>query len=477
MTDRSRGPPIAHPAGLPALFVTELWERFAYYGMRGLLILYLIDTTSGGPGWTLERAGRLYGWFIGLVYLTPVLGGWLADRYLGTGRALVIGGSLLTAGYFALAMGPAGLGFYTGLGLIVVGTGFFKPNGYTMVGQLYQAGDGRRDSGFTVYYMSINIGALLGPLACAWFAANPRYGWAYGFGVAGMAMLIGLGFFLWARQGPLRGIGAPPTRRRGRSDGSTPSRLPLTRDEQHRILAIAIITVFVVFFWLAFEQAGSSLNLFAAHRTERTVNGWLSRLLPGGQIPAAWFLAVNPLFILLLAPFVAALWRRLGARAPSTPAKMALGLALLGLAFVIVVIGAAESDTGARVSPWFLVAFYFVYSCGELCFLPVGISFVSQTAPVRFASMLMGGWLAANFAANILGGYMAGMIERIERGEVFRILGGQADFFLIFVCSCLLAALLLAVLVPVLRRLTGEGVPPPAVYASMPSGPPPRSHR
>ena len=443
--------------------------------MRGLLILYLIDTTSGGQGWSQERAARLYGWFIGLVYLTPVLGGWLADRYLGTSRALVVGGVLLSAGYFMLAMGQAWVAFYAGLVLIVVGTGFFKPNGYTMVGELYQPGDSRRDSGFTVYYMSINVGALLGPLACAWFAADPRYGWPYGFGVAGVAMLIGLGFFLWARRGPLRGIGLPP-RRGGRTNGATAS-LPLTADERRRILAVAIITLFVVFFWLAYEQAGSSLNVFAAHRTERTVTGWLSWFLPGGKIPAAWFLAVNPLFVLLLAPFVAALWRRLGPRAPSTPAKMALGLALLGLAFVIVVIGAAESDAGSRVSPWFLVAFYFVYSCGELCFLPVGISFVSQTAPARFASMLMGGWLTANFAANLLGGYMAGMVEQIERGEMFRILGGQADFFLIFVSSCLLAALLLALLVPVLRRLMGEAVAPPPEYASTPSGPPPQFRR
>ena len=443
--------------------------------MRGLLILYLIDTTSGGPGWSQEQAGRLYGWFIGLVYLTPVLGGWLADRYLGTSRALVIGGVLLSAGYFALAMGQAWFAFYAGLALIVVGTGFFKPNGYTMVGALYPPGDNRRDSGFTVYYMSINVGALLGPLACAWFAADPRYGWPYGFGVAGVAMLIGLGFFLWARQGPLRGIGLPP-RRRGRTDGATAD-LPLTADERRRILAVAIITLFVVFFWLAYEQAGSSLNIFAAQRTDRTVEGWLSRLLPEGRIPAAWFLAINPLFVLLLAPFVAGLWRRLGSRAPSTPAKMSLGLALLGLAFVIVVMGAAESDTGTRVSPWFLVAFYFVYSCGELCFLPVGISFVSQTAPARFASALMGGWLTANFAANLLGGYMAGMVERIERGEMFRILGGQADFFLIFVCSCLLAALFLALLVPALRRLMGEEVAPRPEYASTLSGRPPQSRR
>ena len=427
--------------------------------MRGLFILYLIDTTTGGLGWSQQRASRLYGWFIGLVYLTPVLGGWLADRYLGTSRSLVIGGALLSAGYFTLALGQDWIGFYAGLSLIVLGTGFFKPNGYTMVGQLYQPGDPRRDSGFTVYYMSINIGALLGPLACAWFAADPRYGWPYGFGVAGSAMLIGLVFYLWARRGPLRGIGLPPTRQDDRQAAAHRSHRPLSRVERNRIAAIVLITLFVVFFWLAFEQAGSSLNVFASQRTDRALDGWLGGMLPGREIPAAWFQAINPLFVLLLAPAVAGLWRRLGHRAPSTPAKMALGLTLLGLAYVFVVIGAAESDAGTRVSPWFLIAFYFVYTCGELCFLPVGISFVSQTAPARLASMLMGTWLAANFAANIIGGYVAGMVQQIERGEVFRILGGQADFFLLFVLSCLLAGGVLALLVPRLRRLTGELAP------------------
>jgi POT family proton-dependent oligopeptide transporter len=445
--------------------------------MRALLILYLIDTSSGGLGWSQERAGRLYGWFIGLVYLTPVLGGWLADRYLGPSRSLVIGATLLSAGYFALALGHAGAGFFAGLALIVLGAGFFKPSGYTMVGELYQPGDPRRDSGFTLYYMSINIGALLGPLACAWLAADRRYGWPYGFGTAGLAMLIGLVFYLWIRRRRLQGIGLPPARRGQPATRASHGELPLTREEQNRILAIGIITVFVVFFWLAFEQAGSSLNVFAAQRTDRALGGWLGGRLPGGEIPAAWFLTVNPLFVLLLAPFVAALWRRLGPRAPSTPAKMALGLALLGMAYVLVVIGAAGSDAGTRVSPWFLVAFYLVYSCGELCFLPVGISFVSQTAPARLASMLMGGWLAANFAANLLGGYVAGMMQRIERGELFRILGGQADFFLIFVVSCLLAAGGLALLVPTLRRLMGEWGRAQPEYASAPAGPPPRSRR
>jgi POT family proton-dependent oligopeptide transporter len=430
------------------LFVTELWERLAYYGMRGLLILYLIDATTGGLGWTQERASRLYGWFTGLVYLTPVLGGWLADRYLGTSRSLAIGGSLLSAGYLSLALGRT-WAFYFGLGLIVLGTGCFKPNGYTMVGQLYQPDDPRRDPGFTLYYMAINLGALFGPLVCAWLAADPRYGWSYGFGAAGIAMLIGLVFYLWARRRWLYRVGLPPARPKA----AVAVDAPLTAAERRRILAVGIITVFVVFFWLAFEQVGSSLNIFAARRTDRMLEGWLGRLVPRGEIPAAWFQAVNPFFVLLLAPLVAGLWRRLGPRAPSTPAKMAIGLTLLGLAYMVMVIGAAGNGGGHLVSPWVLVAFYLVYSCGELCFLPVGISFVSQTAPARVASMLMGAWLTANFFASLIGGYVAGMFQRIERGEVFTLLGGQADFFLIFVVSCLLAGGTLALLVPTLRRL------------------------
>jgi proton-dependent oligopeptide transporter, POT family len=419
--------------------------------MRGLLILYLIDTTTGGLGWTQESASRLYGWFTGLVYLTPVLGGWLADRYLGTRRALAVGGSVLSLGYFTLALGQ-GWSFYAGLGLIILGTGFFKPNGYTMVGQLYAPADPRRDSGFTIYYMAINLGALFGPLICAWLAADPRYGWSYAFAASGMAMLLGLLFYLWARQFRLQGIGLPlPRQGKGR-----PPHAPLTAAERGRILAIAIITIFVVFFWLAFEQVGSSINVFAAHRTDRLLTGWLGQAVPGREIPAAWFQAINPLFILLLAPLMAGLWRRLGTRGPSTPAKMALGLILLGLAYVVMVIGAGEGQGGALVSPWFLVVFYFVFSCAELCFLPVAISFVSQTAPASLASLLMGLWLTANFFASLIGGYVAGMVPRIERGEVFTVLGGQADFFLIFVGLCLLAGSLLGLLVPALKRMMGD---------------------
>jgi proton-dependent oligopeptide transporter, POT family len=434
------------------LFFTELWERFAYYGTRALLVLYLIDTTSGGLGWSQEQASRLYGWFNGLAYLTPVAGGWLADRFLGTNRSLGIGGVILSAGYFSLALGPT-WPFYAGLLLIILGTGFFKPNVYTLVGQLYHPGDHRRDGGFTLYYMGINLGALTGPLVCAWFAANPRFGWSYGFGAAGVGMLLGLLFFLWARRNRLTGIGLAPGQQSSTRGGSPAPQGPLSPEERRRLWGLGITTVFVVFFWLAFEQVGSSLNVFAAERTERSVPSWLAGLVPQGEIPAAWFQAVNPLFILLLAPMFANLWQRLGSRGPNAPAKMALGLVLLGLAYGVMVLGAYRSDGGAPVSPWYLVAFYFGYSLGELCFLPVGISFVGQTAPARLASMIMGIWFTANFVANLLGGYIAGTVERIERGEVFRILGGQADFFLLFVVSCLTAGCLLALLVPTIRRL------------------------
>jgi proton-dependent oligopeptide transporter, POT family len=434
------------------LFITELWERFAYYGMRALLILYLIDNAAG-LGWTRERASELYGWVNGLAYLTPVAGGWLADRFLGTNRSLAIGGAVISLGYFTLALGPAGA-LYAGLGLVIIGTGFFKPNVYTLVGQLYPAADPRRDSGFTLYYMGINLGALFGPLVCAWFAADPRFGWRYGFGAAGVGMLLGLAFYLWARQGRLREVGLPPSPTRGSE--SVSRRLQLAPDERRRILALAVITIFVVFFWLAFEQVGSSLNIFAAQHTDRRAPGWLVGLIPGGQIPAPWFQSINPLFVLALAPLIASLWQRLGPRAPSTQAKMALGLLLLGIAYGVMVLGAAESDRGVRVSPWYLISFYFVYSLGELCFLPAGFSFVGQAAPARLASMLMGLWFTANFVANLIGGYLAGAAERIGRGELFVILGGQADFFLIFVVSCLSAGLLLALLLPLLTRLMGS---------------------
>ncbi len=440
------------PPGLALLFVTEMWERFSYYGMRALLVLFLITETSrGGFGWSAQAASQLYGWYTGLVYLTPILGGYLADRYLGTHRALVIGGSVIALGHFSLAFEdlPA---FYTGLTLLILGTGLFKPNVSTMVGQLYHLHDPRRDAGFTIFYMGINLGALIGPLICGYLGQSEQFGWRYGFAAAGIGMVLGLVFYLWGKKRYLSGVGALPIRYVGRDPAVNG---PLNREEKYRIAALVIMAFFVIFFWLAFEQAGSSMTIFAERSTDRTTPAWLKWLFPEPSFPAAWFQAVNPGFILLLAPMFSILWQQLGTRGrePRTPLKMGAGLWLLGSGFLVLVLGAYRSDQDMPVSPLWLISAYFLHTCGELCLSPVGLSLVTRLAPIKFASMLMGVWFLANFAANLLGGYLAGELEAVQRGEVFHILGGQADFFLIFVLSSLAAGSLLILLTPLLNRL------------------------
>ncbi|MGH8652053.1 MAG: peptide MFS transporter [Gammaproteobacteria bacterium] len=440
------------PPGLALLFVTEMWERFSYYGMRALLVLFLIaEADRGGFGWPVERASQLYGWYTGLVYLTPLLGGYLADRYLGTHRALVVGGSLIALGHFSLALESVA-SFYTGLALLIIGTGFFKPNVSTMVGQLYSTHDPRRDAGFTIFYMGINLGALIGPLVCGYLAQSERFGWGYGFAAAGLGMVLGLLGYLAGKRKYLGEIGSRPAARHADSHGIG---APLTREEKERIVALMITAFFVIFFWLAFEQAGSSMTVFAERSADRSAPEWLQWLIGGSAFPTAWFQAVNPGFILLLAPGFSLLWQALGRREiePSTPFKMALGLMLLGSGFLFLVLGAHLSDQGVRVSPGWLIGAYFLHTCGELCLSPVGLSLVTKLAPLKLASMLMGVWFLANFAANLLGGYLAGTLEAVQRGEFFQLLGGQADFFLIFVLSSLAASGLLFALAPFLKKL------------------------
>ena len=442
---------VRQPRGLRLLFVVEMWERYSYYGMRALLILFLVtETGRGGLGWTVERAGQLYGWYTGLVYLTPVIGGYLADRYFGTHRALVAGGILIALGHFSLAL-ESTVAFYSGLTLLVLGTGFFKSNISTMVGQLYGLHDPRRDSGFTIYYMGINLGALIGPLICGYLAHSSRFGWAYGFGAAGVGMLAGLAVYLGGRKRFLGDIGianaprAPDVR----------ARLPLNREEKERIAAMLVMAFFVMFFWLAFEQAGSSMTVFAERSTDRTTPRWLHCLLADDQFPAAWFQAVNPAFILLLAPLFSMLWLRLGSAGlePRTPVKMASGLIILGSGFLVLVFAAAQSDRGMQVSPLWLAAAYLLHTCGELCLSPVGLALVTRIAPLKYASMLMGMWFLANFAANLAAGYFAGMLDAFREGRVVTILGGQADFFLILVVTSCAAGILLWLIAPWLNRL------------------------
>ncbi len=445
------------PRGLFLLCMTEMWERFSYYGMRALLILYLIDTATGGFGWTQEKASRFYGWYTALVYLTPIAGGWLADRYLGTAKSLVIGGIVISLGHFTMAA-DTHFTFFAGLVLIIIGTGFFKANVSTLVGQLYGENDPRRDSGFTYFYIGINTGGFLGPLICGWLAANPAYGWRYGFGAAGVGMAFGLVCYLLLRRKYLGDTGMVPMSKLKAEGHKDAAHEPLTREEKDRVLAICIVVIFVAFFWLAFEQAGSSLNVFAQQKTQRAVSGWLASVVPNGEIPAAWFQSVGSFFIITLSPFFAMLWTRMGTKQPSTPAKMTWGLVLLGLGFVVICVGASLAGPTGLASPVYLIVLYFLHTCGELLLSPVGLSFTTKVAPVKIASTMMGVWFLSNFTANLVGGYVAGTVQKVARGEVFTLLGGQADFFLIFVITSFGAAALLFVLTPWLKRLIhGKG--------------------
>jgi POT family proton-dependent oligopeptide transporter len=469
---------MGHPRGLGLLFIVEMWERFSYYGMRALLVLYLVNYLK----WSDGDASRLYGTYTSLVYLTPLVGGYLADRYIGTRRSLVIGGIIIAMGHFSLAFQTMTM-FYVGLALIIVGTGFFKPNVSTMVGQIYKPGDTRRDAGFTIFYMGINLGAFFAPLICGYL--GQKVGWHYGFVAAGVGMVLGLIIYLWGRDKYLPGIGltkkqdAANTAARG-GDAiihETVNMVPgiigavvglvlafllhggwmgylfgviiggavgttvfgSSGEERSRVLAIFIVAFFVVFFWMSFEQAGSSMNLFADRHTNLSIGGF--------NFPSSWFQAVNPLFILAFAPIFASMWVRLGRRGrePSTAFKMVIGLFLLGIGFLFMVAGGKIADTGVKVSALWLTAAYAFHTWGELSLSPVGLSYVTKVAPLRFASLLMGVWFLANAAANKLGGYLASQTENIP---------SLGRFYMIPVATSLGAAFLLLLLVPLLKRLT-----------------------
>jgi POT family proton-dependent oligopeptide transporter len=446
---------LKQPKGLYLLFNVEMWERFSFYGMRAFLFLFLVST-AGGFGWSKEKAALLYASYTGLVYLTPLLGGFLADRVLGTHRAILIGSVLIACGHFSLAVASTPT-FFAGLALIILGTGFHKSNISTMVGQLYTAGDRRRDAAFTIFYMGINTGAFLGQIICGFLAKNPRFGWHWGFGSAGVGMVIGTAIYAIYKRRLLGTIGDVPAARPPRapakresisgSAGPATSAPPLTRDQKQRMLAIAILAFFNIFFWSAFEQAGSSMNLFAEERTRRTFFGWL--------MPAPWFQSINALTIMLFAPVFASLWTKLAAlgREPSTPHKFVLALILVSLGFAVMVGGALGSEGGVLVSPLWLTGAYVLHTWGELCLSPVGLSMVTKLAPPKLGSLMMGLWFFSFFLSDLLGGLVAGQVEKIEKGQLFHLLGGQADFFLIFVFVPLVGAAALWLLSKTIVRL------------------------
>jgi POT family proton-dependent oligopeptide transporter len=430
------------PKGLYLLFFTEMWERFSYYGMRALLVLYLVSQFK------LERAAALeiYAIFTGLVYVTPIIGGLLADKVLGQRKAIFIGAILMALGQFALAASTET--FYLGLGLLCVGNGFFKPNISTIVGALYRENDPRRDGGFTIFYMGINLGAFFSPLVCGYL--GEKVAWSYGFASAGVGMLLGTAIFLFGNH-ILNYAGMPPTVKDRNtliakdfidivvyvvvsaalvfgiiqfwtaiSDSIrgiikvifavsgvgfliyTLATNTKGNDEWSRVAVIFILLFFNVFFWAGFEQAGGTFNLFASENTDR--------MIFGNEIPAAWFQSINAIFIFTIAPVFAAMWVSLNkiGKEPNVPLKFTLALALLGVGFLIMHLGDVSAKDGL-VSPMWLVMVYLFHTLGELCLSPVGLSMITKLSPPRIVSLMMGMW----FASIAFAQYMAGILEAV----------------------------------------------------------------
>jgi POT family proton-dependent oligopeptide transporter len=426
---------LQHPRGLSTLFFTEMWERFSYYGMRAFLILYMTaPVTAGGLGFADDRASYIYGLYTGSVWAAAILGGIVADRILGQYRSVLVGGIVIAAGHFVLAFDVLSA-FYLGLALIVVGTGLLKPNVSTLVGSLYAPGDARRDAGFSLFYMGINLGAFLGPIIAGYLAQ--RVNWHVGFAAAGVGMTLGLVQYVLGRQ-PLqtaeRQLGALPgaTARAAASSA-------LTTEDYKRLGAVVVFFVFVSIFWGAYEQAGSTLNLFADRHTNLTLAGF--------SFPSSWFQSVPALFVILLAPIFAWFWTSLGDRQPSTPAKFVYGLLFAGLAFMLLVPAGGFAEQGIKVSPMWLVGAYFLLELGELCLSPVGLSAVTKLAPTQLVGLAMGIWFLSNSAGNMLAGWAGTFFSTMPLGQLF---GASA------VATVVAAVVLMLLLKPVKGLMVGR---------------------
>ena len=402
-----------HPRGLSTLFFTEMWERFSYYGMRAFLILYMVTpAASGGLGFADARAASIYGTYTGSAWAASILGGVIADRLLGQYRTVLVGGTIIAAGHFTLAINalPA---FYTGLALIALGTGCLKPNVSTLVGSLYPQGDARRDAGFSIFYMGINLGALFGPLIAGYFAQ--RVNWHVGFACAGVGMTLGLVQYVVGRQRLKEGLARLERETAAPRTAAAPTGgVGISADEWKRIGAIVIFFLAASIFWGGYEQAGSTLNLFADRYTRTEIFGV--------SFPSSWLQSVQPAFVILLAPVFGWLWVRLGRYQPSSPAKFAIGLFFLSLSFMVLIpAGAIASGQGVRVSPMWLVTAYFVSEIGELCVSPIGLSAVTKLAPVRIVGLMMGVWFLSNAAGNKLAGWAAGFFSSMPLNQLFTI--------------------------------------------------------
>ncbi|MBB1384034.1 peptide MFS transporter [Pseudoalteromonas sp. SG45-5] len=404
---------LGHPKGLFLLFGTEMWERFGYYGMRAILVLYLVAITQeGGFGWSNADALSLYGTFTMAVYITPLFGGWLADNVLGQRKAIIIGGLLMAAGHFTMGIPHSYLAgqeeniFYIGLALLCLGNGLFKPNISTMVGDLYNEGDQRRDGAFTIFYMGINLGGAFGPLVAGFVAAS--MGWQFGFIAAGIGMLISVAMQVALSKKYLGDIGVVPAAKLAREQSTSNTKVPLTKVETDRIKVIFTMSVFSIIFWMGFEQAGGLMNLFA--------NDYTDRMLFNFEIPASWFQSLNSIFIIVFAPLVAIIWLKLDKKEPNSPVKFAIALIFLALGFLTMILALMTQGQGdtLQISMMWLVLFYLFHTLGELCLSPIGLSMVSKLAPLRLASMLMGIWFLCTAVANKIAGFVGSYLGEGE---------------------------------------------------------------
>lgn len=419
-----------HPKGLYLLFFVEMWERFSYYGMRALLVLYMVQQLL----YSNEKAGNIYGFYTGFVYLTPILGGYIADKIIGQRRCITIGTSLMCLGLFMLSSGQEVL-FLPSLFIMVIANGFFKSNISSVLGILYGNNNDKKDSAFTIFYMGINLGALFSPLVCGTLAV--KFGFNYGFASAGIGMLIGIMTYKLFENKLLGNCGLLPV---NKSISERQKYIkPLTKREKKRILALFVLMIFTIIFWTCFEQAGCSLTLFAEYATNRNFLGHI--------IPTGYFQSLNPLYIILLAPLMSVLWTKLAHKKlePTSVEKFTLALGLMSVAYVIMALAGNLSET-AKVSPLWLILVYLIMTLSELCLSPIGLSLVSKLAPRQFLSLFMGTWFLTSFFGNILAGFWGGKYGTIESDILFLTLAGIS----------LISAVILGCLLPILKKNLGR---------------------
>ena len=418
-----------HPAGLYVLFFTEMWERFSYYGMRAILVLYLVaestpDSINPGLNWETGAALSLYGTYTMLVYVASIPGGWIADNILGQKKSVLYGGVLLVLGHSILALEEM-WAFYTGLGLIIAGVGMLKPNISSMVGGLYAQGDVRRDDGFIIFYIGINVGAFLSSLIVGYVGES--YGWHYGFGLAGIGMALGLAQYLYGQK-YLSQVGDFIGDNKS-EEGKDVLKKPLTAIEKDRLVVLFLSFILVIVFWGAFEQAGGLMNIYASEKTDRLFMGWL--------VPASWFQSLNAMFIIFLGTAVAGYWakRKLKNQLSSSLFKMIIGLIIMGTGFFFMSAAATQYETDGSSAMYWLVLAYLFHTIGELCISPVALSFITKLAPLKYASLTMGVY----FAMTGFGNKLAGMLGEASQsmGE-FTIFTGIALFCVVFGCIVLL---------------------------------------